>query len=138
MTENKIKASLKVCEDSTKKLKEGLNIFEKESHESLAKKEILFDSCVKRFEVCFEYTWKLLKIAAEYQGSEAPGPRPAIQEGLKFHWIEDEEFWAEALDARNGSVHDYFGITEERYLKIMKIFTDKIQKMLKKIADSPS
>lgn len=94
---------------------------------------ILYDACVKRYEVLFEYTWKLLKIASEYQGQEAPGPRPAIQEGLRFGWIEDPEFWADALDARNGSVHDYFGVTQQEYLNIMNRFVKEAGKLSKNL-----
>ena len=90
---------------------------------------LVADGVVKRFEMLFEYVWKLLKWAAEYQGIEAPGPRPAIQEGVRFGWIKDPEFWVEVLDARNGSVHDYFGIEIPQYLTLIQRFATEVERL---------
>lgn len=94
---------------------------------------IFEDAAVKRFEVAFEYFWKVLKIACEREGVEAYGPRPAIQEAVKFGWIDEPEFWAETLDARNGSVHDYFGTSREDYLKIVRKFAKASAKAVEKL-----
>ena len=48
-------------------------------------------------------------------------------------WIADPEFWAKVLDARNGSVHDYFGISRDAYLKIMKRFVAEAEGVVKRI-----
>ncbi len=88
---------------------------------------------MKRFEVLFEYLWKLFKIAAEFQGSEAPGPRPAIQEAAKYGWIDDVEFWAEVLDVRNNSVHDYFSDATAPELTLIEKFADKSKTAIKKV-----
>ncbi|MCP5464887.1 MAG: nucleotidyltransferase substrate binding protein [Deltaproteobacteria bacterium] len=95
--------------------------------------QIHFDASIKRFEVLMEYSWKLLKIAAEYQGLEAPGPRPAIQEGIHLGWITDPELWADALSARNGSVHDYFQISKTDYLELIENFMDSLSNTLDNI-----
>ena len=97
---------------------------------------VVFDSCVKRFEVLLEYTWKMFKIAAEFQGKDAPGPRPAILEALRFGWIENPQFWSEALEARNNSVHDYFGISYARYVQIMQSMISQLPDVFQKIKDS--
>lgn len=132
MSLKKIQQAGKNTQESLDKLEESLRFLREEKNP--APKAVFLDASIKRFEVLFEYTWKLLKIAAEYQGQEAPGPRPAIQEALRFKWIQDGEFWALALDARNGSVHDYFGITHEQYLKIMERFAKELPGLLEKIS----
>ncbi|HCU25623.1 MAG TPA: hypothetical protein DF383_11460 [Deltaproteobacteria bacterium] len=132
MSLKKIGQALKKCQESLQKLSEALRLFQAEQEVVL--KSLLLDACIKRYEVAFEYAWKLFKIASEYEGSEAPGPRPAIQEALKFRWIEAPEFWALALDARNGSVHDYFGVSNEDYQKIMERFARILPEALKKIS----
>ena len=96
-------------------------------------KRMYVDAVIKRFEVTFEYCWKLMKAASEYQGSDAPGPRPAIQKAIRFGWIDEPEFWAEALDARNGSVHGYFGISRDEYIKMVKRFVKEARKVLKSL-----
>ncbi|MBI4197332.1 MAG: nucleotidyltransferase substrate binding protein [Deltaproteobacteria bacterium] len=127
----RIKNALIPCREACVDLQKSLTILEEEKKSSLH--EVLYDACVKRFEVLFEYTWKLLKVASEYQGSEAPGPRPAIQTGLGFGWIQHPDFWSDALEARNGSVHDYFGMAEPDYLKIMKRFVREVGQLIEKV-----
>ncbi len=83
---------------------------------------VRLDAVAKRFEVSFEYVWKFLKAAGEYQGSEIPGPRPAILEAAKYGWINDREIWAGFLEARNAGVHDYFGLSSEEYAGIARNF----------------
>lgn len=89
-----------------------------------------FDAAVKRFETLFEYTWKLLKAAAEYQGVEAPGPRPAIQQAVRFGWITDPDLWAVTLDVRNGSVHDYFGLQADETKHVMTQFANVVSSLI--------
>lgn len=131
MSDKKLKSSLMATREALSKLRESLDALKGSKKSS--QHAIFEDAAIKRFEVLFEYVWKLLKAATEYQGGEAPGPRPAIQEGARFGWIDDVEFWADALDARNGSVHDYFGIPRERYLKIVRRFADEADAVIGKI-----
>lgn len=120
MTKKIIEAAASAFTTALDKLNESLAAMDNSKEDEYY--TVFEDAVIKRFEVAFEYFWKLLKIAAEYEGSEAPGPRPAIQEGVKFSWIDEPEFWADALDARNGSVHDYFGISRSEYIKIVRKF----------------
>jgi nucleotidyltransferase substrate binding protein (TIGR01987 family) len=129
-----VKASLDAYEGAHKELHDSLDYLG-----SLAgnvgelERGIATDAVIKRFEVAFEYAWKLMKAAAEYQGSEVFGPRPAIQEAIRYDWIHDPDFWADALDARNGSVHDYFGVSRDRYLEIVREFLVRAKKMTENI-----
>lgn len=135
MTIKGLAKSLTAAQKSLDLLNEALEMLKKDSPDSKYR-SLYIDSIIKRYEVLFEYTWKLFKVAIDYQGGEAPGPRPAIQEAIRFGWIKDPEFWALAIDARNGSVHDYFGITHDEYLEIIRRFakeTEKIMEKLKKL-----
>jgi len=131
MTQKKIVHALNQCREALEKLAESLHVLKKTKDNEI--KEILTDACIKRFEILFEYAWKLLKICVEFQGQEAPGPRPAIQEASRFGWIKDLDLWADALDARNGSVHDYFGISHTEYVKLIERFSDEIKLLLPKL-----
>lgn len=133
MSKARLKSALKSTQDALIKLNDALAILAKHGSEDV-ERPVVIDAAIKRFEVLFEYSWKLLKTAAEYQGSEAPGPRPAIQEAVKFGWIKDPELWAYALDARNGSVHDYFGITISEYLQLIQKFVKAAEKTVQAVA----
>lgn len=135
MSQEKINLALTTCAQALEALTVSLGTFDKEPKNNLLK-PLLKDTVIKRFEVLFEYVWKLLKKAAEYQGQEVPGPRIAIQEGLRYGWIEEPEYWALALDARNGSVHDYYAVSEDEYLEIARSLVPKTHELLKKVAGS--
>lgn len=131
---NKLKPAIKACQQAHKDLATSLQVLKDQGHKEPIK-SVLHDACIKRFEVLFEYVWKALKLAAEYEGREAPGPRIAIQEGIRFGWVKDPDFWAMALEARNGSVHDYFGISHEEYLKLIEKFVGAVSTLLKKLGE---
>lgn len=80
------------------------------------------DAVAKRFEVSFEYVWRSLKAAGQYQGLDIQGPRPAILAAVRFGWVDDKQQWAGFLDARNPGVHDYFGLSSEEYAAIAQRF----------------
>ena len=134
MNAKNLKTAIEIVRESTGKLQEAYSLLENMKGSNLHE-DVCYDAMVKRFEVAFEYCWKMFKIAAEFQGAEAYGPRPAIQEALRFHWIDNPDFWAQALDARNGSVHDYFGITKKEYLNIIKKFLSETKTAIELIEE---
>ncbi|MBX2993071.1 MAG: nucleotidyltransferase substrate binding protein [Bacteroidetes bacterium] len=88
------------------------------------------DAVAKRFEVSFEYVWKALKAALEFQGTETFGPRDSITLAGTYQWIDDLELWAEFLQSRNAGVHDYFALSEEEYAKIAERFLSEARSVL--------
>ena len=80
--------------------------------------ELNFMTVSKAFETLVEYAWRVLKKMIEEQGLEAPSPKMAIKEAAKLHFISDPETWLDCLEARNSSVHDYFGIPEKEYVTL--------------------
>jgi len=91
------------------------------------------DAVAKRFEVSFEYFWKCLKSMAEWQGTEAPGPRPAITAAHQYGWIEDPESLAGYLEARNAGLHDYFGLSSEEYAATARAYLAAARTVLSRI-----
>lgn len=131
MTLENLKSALETLKIAIEKLSEALNIFVNEKDRK--KEDVLFDAAVKRFETAFEYAWKLMQTAVDYEGSEALGPRSAISEAIHYGWIENPQFWSNALDARNGSVHNYFGIPKDDYFEIMKKFVTEVEEVMGRI-----
>jgi len=76
----------------------------------------------KAFEVAVEYGWRNLKSKVEDEGLDAPSPKTAVKEAARLMIIHDPEFWLKAIEARNASVHDYFGIGEEEFISIAREF----------------
>ncbi len=128
MKKNKIKNATVKTAEALADLKEALELLQQTK--AGKEKDLLADGAVKRFESLFEYCWKTLKIFVEYQGGEAPGPRPAIQEAIRFGWIKNPEFWASALDTRNATVHDYFDAAPKNYMEIIKKYADEVERVI--------
>jgi uncharacterized protein YutE (UPF0331/DUF86 family) len=81
-----------------------------------------FLTASKAFEVAVEYGWRELKTKVEDEGLDVPSPKAAVREAARLKIIDDPEFWLKAIEARNASVHDYFGIGEEEFISIAREF----------------
>lgn len=132
MREKKFGDNLAVCRESIDALGESLQFLKKMDVDDKYW-HVHYDAAVKRFEVAFEYTWKLMQAAVQDQGREAYGPRQSIQESVGLGWIDTPEFWADALDARNDSVHNYFGVTQGQYIEIMRKFVAEAATLFSRI-----
>lgn len=95
------------------------------------KTELRFLTVSKTFEIAVEYGWRALKERVEDQGLDAPAPKMAVKEAARLEFIDTPEIWLDAIDARNDSVHDYFGISKAEYLDLAKSFLKELQKLVK-------
>lgn len=80
--------------------------------------ELNFLTAAKTFEVAVEYEWRDLKRLVEDQGLDAPSPKLAVKHAARLQMITEPETWMDCIDARNNSVHDYFGISEKEYIAL--------------------
>jgi nucleotidyltransferase substrate binding protein (TIGR01987 family) len=74
---------------------------------SLEKTEIVRDSAIKRFELCFDLAWKCIKFYARREGIECNSPRSCLKVAFQLNLIPYDENWLKMLDDRNLSVHIY-------------------------------
>lgn len=108
-----------------KNLEEALRQYE------AAPSELNFLALSKSFEIVVEYAWRQLKETVEDQGLEAPSPKMAVKQAAKLNLITDPERWLDCIEARNNSVHDYFGIPEKEYVSLAQQFLKLVQGMKK-------
>lgn len=80
--------------------------------------DLNFLTLAKAFETAVEYAWREMKRMVEDQGLEAPAPKMAVKEAARLRLITKPEVWLECIDARNNSVHDYFGISKKEYVEL--------------------
>lgn len=81
---------------SVKRFGEGLK-----KHKSI----LIRDACIKRFEITFELSWKLLKVFLDDQGFVCNSPKSCLQQAFSFGLIKDNPNWLDMLSDRNSSVH---------------------------------
>lgn len=87
-----------------------------------AKDELKIDGTIKRFELCFELSWKLIKAYLEDKGIICNSPRECFKHAKLNALIEDEEIWMAMIEDRNFLVHTY---TFEESRKIFENIKEK-------------
>ena len=88
-----------------------------------------FLTLTKAFEIAIEYSWRELKMRVENDGLDAPSPKAAVKQAAKLGVISSPVDWLACIDARNNSVHDYFGISEEDYADLAEKFLQLVKEM---------
>lgn len=65
------------------------------------------DAIIRRFELCYELSWKSLRAVLELYGHETPSPRQAFKKAFVMNLIGDENIWLKMLEDRNVISHTY-------------------------------
>jgi nucleotidyltransferase substrate binding protein (TIGR01987 family) len=73
----------------------------------LEKNDVVRDSAIKRFELCFDLAWKCIQAHARREGLECHSPRSCLKTAVQLGLIEHDETWLKMLEDRNLAVHIY-------------------------------
>ncbi|MCC7210206.1 MAG: nucleotidyltransferase substrate binding protein [Candidatus Brocadia sp.] len=90
--------------------------------------ELDMDGTIKRFELCYELSWKLIKEYLADKGVIVKNPRDCFKEAFANNLIHNEDVWVKMLEDRNYLVHTYtfeesrkiFGHIKDLYLSEFK------------------
>ena len=74
---------------------------------NLEKTEVIRDSAIKRFELCFDLAWKCIKSYARKEGVECFSPRSCLKTAFQLKLIKYDDVWLRMLDDCNLTVHIY-------------------------------
>ena len=74
---------------------------------SLPSNSVVRDSGIKRFELCFELSWRVIQGFLRDRGLDCRSPRDCLREAFSYGLIEQEDGWVQMLQDRNLSVHTY-------------------------------
>jgi len=118
--------TLKDFKRAVKKLEEVLN---------LKKTEIIRDSAIKRFELCFDLAWKTIKNYAKEQGVECYSPKECFKTAFQLKLINHEEKWLEIIDDRNLSTHLYSEKQAEEIYSKLSDYLKLFKELFKSIKD---
>ena len=100
---------------------------------SLPEDDIVRDSAIKRFELCFELSWKVIKDYLKEEGIFCRSPKSCFKEAFSIGLIESEEKWLDIIDDRNLSVYTYDEeLAKELYSRLKNHYT-AMEKLLKKL-----
>lgn len=91
-----------------------------------------FLAVAKAFEVATEYAWKELKRRLEEKGiTDAYAPKDVIRRAAQIGMLDDAENWLNYIDARNDSVHDYYGMAQSEYVELAGKFLKDAGRVVK-------
>jgi len=72
------------------------------------KTEVIRDSAIKRFELCFDASWKLIKADLENKkGVLCSSPNDCFKEAYRQGFIAYDDEWVKMAKQRNFAVHTY-------------------------------
>jgi len=111
--------------ESVSQLEDALGAYKKETGDTT----LYFLAVVKAFEIVVEYSWREFKARVEDEGLDAPSPKQAVKRAAQIGMIDKPDKWISFINARNDSVHDYFGVPPEDYIKL----SEEIVRLAKKI-----
>jgi nucleotidyltransferase substrate binding protein (TIGR01987 family) len=118
--------------DKDKKLLESADLFSRalKALSDSPDDPLIFAGASKCYEVTFEYLWKWFKRQADASGFEVYGPRDSLKAAAQMGIIKDLDRWERFLHARNLSVHDYLGISDAEFTKVLKDFELVLKEVL--------
>ncbi len=119
---------------------ESVLIDYKKSVEGLAealdqeKTAFMRDSAIKRFELCFDLSWKLLKSFLEEEKAViCRSPKDCFKEAYHHNIMSYKDEWIRMTDRRNVAVHTYNEELAEDIYKKLPDFLKLFQELLNKI-----
>jgi nucleotidyltransferase substrate binding protein (TIGR01987 family) len=94
------------------------------------------DGTIKRFELCYELSWKLIKLYLEDLGIICKNPRDCFKQAKINNLIKDEVIWMEMIDTRNQLVHEYSSdFSREIFEKIKNDYVRILEELYKNIKE---
>ncbi len=98
------------------------------------------DGAIKRFELTYELSWKVIKLYLEDLGIICKSPRECFKQAKVNGLIDNEELWMEMIETRNRLVHEYSAefsreIFEEIKTKHVKILEDLYKTLKERLSD---
>lgn len=99
-----------------------------------AEDDLEIDGTIKRFELCYELSWKLIKVYLEDLGIICKNPRDCFKQALLNDLIDNENIWMDMIEDRNRLVHTYnFEGSREIFINIKENYINSFIYLLKTI-----
>jgi nucleotidyltransferase substrate binding protein (TIGR01987 family) len=98
-----------------------------------AKTDLEIDGTIKRFELCYELSWKLIKELLANLGIICKNPRNCFKQAVINDLIREEDVWLNMIDDRNELVHLYeFVKSREIFENIKNEYLEPLKWLLEK------
>ena len=92
------------------------------------------DAAVKRFELCFDLSWKAIKNYAKKEAVECYSPRECFREAFQLKLIDESDKWLAMVDDRNLSAHLYSEAMADQVYGSLKSYLALFKKLSQELA----
>jgi nucleotidyltransferase substrate binding protein (TIGR01987 family) len=102
--------------------------------------ESVKESCIQRFETCFDTTWKhLKKYLEEHEGlADVPSsPNGVFKKAFSAQVIDDVNLWTDFNQKRGDTSHDYSGDKAETTFAVIADFITEAVELYEKMVGEP-
>ena len=99
----------------------------------LEKTEIIRDSAIKRFELCFDLSWKSVKELARENGIECYFPKECLKAAFQLKLINHDERWLQVVKDRNLTAHLYKEEMAEKIYQKLPEYLEMFKSLFKKL-----
>lgn len=103
---------------------------------SLPTDSVVRDSGIKRFELCFELSWKAIQHFLRERGLDCRSPRDCFREAFSYGLLTEEKAWIEMVQDRNVSVHTYDEETANRLYARLPRYLPAFRQVLRELEQS--
>ena len=98
------------------------------------KDDFMRDSAIKRFELCFDLSWKFIKaFLEEEKGVKCVSPKDCFREAYRQGLIDYDELWLKMIDWYNEIVSTYSEQLADKLYKKLPNILKRFQTLKKKI-----
>jgi len=100
----------------------------------LEKNDIVRDSAIKRFELCFDLAWKCIQAQARQEGLECHSPRSCLKIAVQLGLLAHDDTWLKMLEDRNLAVHTYKEKYADEIYGRLSSYTSLLADLAKKLS----
>jgi nucleotidyltransferase substrate binding protein (TIGR01987 family) len=100
------------------------------------KTDVVRDSAIKRFELCFDLAWKSIKNYSKIYGMECYSPRECFKNAFQLKLIEHDKKWLKMIDDRNLTTHLYKESQAEKVYKKLPEYLEMFKNLFEKLKTS--
>ena len=101
---------------------------------ALPQNDVARDSSIKRFELCFELSWKAVQDFLRHQGLPCRSPKDCFQEAFAYGLLAEDELWASMVLDRNLSVHTYDQALADQLYNRLACYAPAMRRLVDEIA----
>ncbi len=100
--------------------------------------DVVIDATIKRFELSYELSWKLIKSYLSTVGINCRNPRECFKEAKANELIEKETAWLDMIEDRNLLVHTYslersrnlYGKIKDKHFELLNNLLENISELV--------